>query len=271
MLKQLIVALPFLALAATAFAEETTHGPMEDAALYPLENTKWVNGPPSLPKGAQIAVLEGDPNKEGPFVFRVKVPDGYRIPPHTHPKMERVTVISGTFNIGMGETFDADAARPMPTGSYGYWPPGMKHFVWVKGETIVQFHGEGPWKIVYVNPADDPRRVAAHTPVEFTDDTLDVVKRNIESGTAVLVDVRSKEEWNAGHLENAVLLPVTSLQKHSLNPEEVARLLPEKKVIYTFCVVGMRAKAAAKVLSQLGYEVRSLKPGYDELRRAGIR
>src|SRR5262245_7449553 len=72
---------------------------------------KWQAGPPSLPKGAQIAVLEGDPGKEGPFVFRVKVPDGYRIPPHTHPKTERVTVIAGTFNIGMGETFDEKATQ----------------------------------------------------------------------------------------------------------------------------------------------------------------
>ena len=117
----------------------------------------WKDGPPSLPKGAQIAVLEGDPSKEGPFVFRVKVPDGYRIPPHTHPKMERVTVIQGTFNIGMGEKFDDKAAKAMPTGTYGYWESGMKHFVFVKGETVVQFHGMGPWKIEYVNPSDDPR------------------------------------------------------------------------------------------------------------------
>ena len=70
--------------------------------LFPADKTIRKDGPPSLPKGAQIAVLEGDPGKEGPFVFRVKVPDGYRIPPHTHPKTERITVISGTFNIGMG-------------------------------------------------------------------------------------------------------------------------------------------------------------------------
>ncbi len=126
-------------------------------AIHTPDKLKWQDGPPSLPKGAQIAVLEGDPGKEGPFVFRVKAPDGYRIPPHTHPKMERVTVIAGTFHIGMGERFDAHAAKPMPAGTYGYWEPGMKHFVWVKGETIVQFHGMGPWSIQYVNPADDPR------------------------------------------------------------------------------------------------------------------
>src|SRR5687767_8325159 len=109
------------------------------------DNLKWQDGPPSLPKGAKIAVLEGDPGKEGPFVFRVKVPDGYRIPPHTHPKMERVTVISGTFNIGMGEKFDQRAVKAMPAGAYGFWAAGMKHFVWTKGETVIQFHGMGPW------------------------------------------------------------------------------------------------------------------------------
>ncbi|MDX1924876.1 MAG: cupin domain-containing protein [Pirellulaceae bacterium] len=125
--------------------------------LFPIDATEWKEGPPSLPPGVKIAVLEGDPSKEGPFVFRVKAPDGYRIPPHTHPKTERITVISGTFNIGMGEKFDAAATKPMPTGTYGYWETGMKHFVWIKGETVVQFHGMGPWKIEYVNPADDPR------------------------------------------------------------------------------------------------------------------
>jgi len=126
-------------------------------SLHPPAELKWQDGPPSLPKGAKIAVLEGDPSKEGPFVFRVKVPDGYRIPPHTHPKTERVTVISGTFQIGMGEKFDEKALRPMSAGTYGSWEAGMKHFVAIKGETIVQFHGLGPWSIQYVNPADDPR------------------------------------------------------------------------------------------------------------------
>ena len=66
-------------------------------------------------------------------------------------------MISGTFNIGMGEKFDASLTKPMPVGTYGYWETGMKHFVWIKGETVVQFHGMGPWKIEYVDPNDDPR------------------------------------------------------------------------------------------------------------------
>jgi quercetin dioxygenase-like cupin family protein len=126
-------------------------------SLYQPVRVTSKDGPPSLPPGAKSAFLEDDPTKPGPFVFRVEVPDGYRIPPHTHPKPERVTVISGTFHLGMDDTFDASKAQALPVGTYGTWPPGMKHFVWVKDETVDQFHGDGPWTINYVNPADDPR------------------------------------------------------------------------------------------------------------------
>lgn len=131
---------------------------MDGASLFFPTETKWQKGPPSLPDGALIAVLEGDPSKEGPFVFRLKLPDGYRVPPHTHPKMERITVLSGTFHIGMGEKFDIHATRAMIAGTYGYWPAGMKHFVWAEGETVLQFHGTGPWSINYLQPSDDPRQ-----------------------------------------------------------------------------------------------------------------
>ena len=127
------------------------------SSLHPPDEIRWKDGPPSLPPGAKMAVLEGDPAKEGPFVFRVKVPDGYRVPPHTHPKTERITVLSGTFYVGMGGKVDEGAYTAMPAGTYGHWPAGMKHFVKAKGETVLQFHGTGPWSIRYVNPADDPR------------------------------------------------------------------------------------------------------------------
>ena len=124
----------------------------------------WKPGPASLPAGAQMAVLEGDPTKEGPFVFRVKVPDGFLIKPHTHPRAERVTVIQGTFHIAMHDTVE-ESQQPgnyetMPAGSYGYWPARMPHVAWVTGETIAQFHGYGPWVIEYLNPQDDPRNQA---------------------------------------------------------------------------------------------------------------
>jgi quercetin dioxygenase-like cupin family protein len=130
----------------------------EKPSISRPEELQWRDGPASLPPGARMAVLEGDPAKEGPFTMRLKAPDGYRIPPHTHPKTERLTVISGTFLLGMGERFDPDGLAAMPAGSYGFWPAGMAHYVQVRGETVVQLHGNGPWQIVYVNPADDPRR-----------------------------------------------------------------------------------------------------------------
>lgn len=127
-------------------------------AIHTPDQIKWQDGPPSLPPGAKFALLEGDPAKEGFFTMRIRMPDGYKIPPHTHPKVEHVTVISGTFNFGMGAKFDQSATKAMPAGTFGYWPAGMKHFVWAKGETVVQVHGIGPWKIEYLNPADDPRK-----------------------------------------------------------------------------------------------------------------
>ncbi len=88
--------------------------------------------------------------------MRLFLPDGFKIAPHWHPKVERITVIAGTFNLEMGESTSAQT-RPMPAGTYGYWPAGMRHFATVSGDTILQLHGVGPWTITYLNPADDPR------------------------------------------------------------------------------------------------------------------
>jgi quercetin dioxygenase-like cupin family protein len=118
---------------------------------------KWVDAPPVLPPGAKVALLQGDPAKPGPFVMRVRLPDGYRVPPHTHPKRESVTVLSGTLYVGMGDTFDPKKGREMPAGAYGSWPEGMSHYVWAKGETVIQVNASGPWALNYVNPKDDPR------------------------------------------------------------------------------------------------------------------
>jgi quercetin dioxygenase-like cupin family protein len=135
-------------------AEETQSG---DMRLYPPTSVEWRTGPAALPLGAKMAVLEGDPTKEGPFVVRFQFPSGYHIPPHTHPKTERVTVISGILYLATGEALDRTSAKKLPAGSFGYWPAGMKHTAWSEGETVIQLHGMGPWQINYVNPADDPR------------------------------------------------------------------------------------------------------------------
>ncbi|HZO83670.1 MAG TPA: cupin domain-containing protein [Verrucomicrobiae bacterium] len=152
-MKSLVIALFTLALVTVATAQ-----PAAGEVVCTPDQIKWQDGPPSLPRGAQFALLEGDPAKEGPFTMRLRLPDGYKIPPHTHPKVEHVTVISGMFNFGMGSKFDQSATQPMPAGTFAYWPAGMKHFVWARGETIVQLHGIGPWSIEYLNPSDDPRK-----------------------------------------------------------------------------------------------------------------
>lgn len=94
-------------------------------------------------------------------MFRAKLPDGYSVPPHWHPMDENVTVISGVFMLGFGERLDKTATRPLPAGSYAMLPRNVPHYNVMKGETILQFHGIGPYDIQYVNPADDPSRKSA--------------------------------------------------------------------------------------------------------------
>jgi quercetin dioxygenase-like cupin family protein len=129
----------------------------DDHVLIPDGEFGYSAGPPSLPDGAEFAVLYGTPSEEGLFVMRLKLPDGYLIPPHTHPRPEVVTVISGTFEIGMGENPDRDAAQALPAGSFFAFPPGMTHYAYADGETVVQLNSTGPWEIEYVDTGDDPR------------------------------------------------------------------------------------------------------------------
>jgi len=159
-----LIAILTIVLGITSIAQPTGnagHGDAGSMTIYPAAEVKWVDGPPSLPKGARFAVLEGNPAKEGLFTMRLWLPDGFTIRPHFHSQVEHVTVVSGSFNIGMGEKFDKAATREMPAGTFGFWPAGMKHFAWAKGETVLQLHGTGPWTITYVNPDDDPRKAAA--------------------------------------------------------------------------------------------------------------
>jgi quercetin dioxygenase-like cupin family protein len=122
------------------------------------QEIKWGPAPPSIPPGAQAAVLYGDPGKEGLFTLRLKLPKDYAIPPHTHPKPEIVTVISGTFRLGMGEKADKSKGQALPAGSFLALPPGMAHFAFADEDTVIQLNSTGPWGLTYVNPADDPRK-----------------------------------------------------------------------------------------------------------------
>jgi quercetin dioxygenase-like cupin family protein len=130
---------------------------MDDKMLGP-QDIKWTKAPPSVPPGAEASVLYGDPGKDGLFVLRFKLPKGYAIPPHTHPKPEIVTVISGTFTLGMGNVADKGNAKPLPAGSFFAFEPGMAHYAFTDEETVVQINSSGPWGINYVNPKDDPRQ-----------------------------------------------------------------------------------------------------------------
>ncbi|MCI0637738.1 MAG: cupin domain-containing protein [Gemmataceae bacterium] len=122
------------------------------------DNIKWGPAPPGLPAGAKVAVLTGDPGKSEPYVLRVLLPEGYKVSPHWHPSDENVTVLKGTLMVGKGETFSAEKSMAVPAGGFARMPKQMRHFAWTKAETIIQVHGVGPFDIVYVNAADDPRK-----------------------------------------------------------------------------------------------------------------
>ena len=122
------------------------------------QEVKWGPAPAVLPAGAQAAVLFGDPSKEGLFVLRLKLPKGYRVAPHWHSVPEIVTVLAGTFRLGMGETADPSKAQPLPAGSFIALPPGHVHHVFIDEDTVIQISTNGPWDLNYVNPKDDPRQ-----------------------------------------------------------------------------------------------------------------
>jgi hypothetical protein len=133
-------------------------GALADDMKMPMngKDIKWGPAPRFFPKGAEFAVLSGDPSKDGLYVVRLKMPAGYKIPAHNHPTTENVTVVSGNFHIGMGDHLDEKKGVELTSGGYGEAPAKMNHYAWVTSPTIVQVHGQGPFSITYVNPADDP-------------------------------------------------------------------------------------------------------------------
>jgi quercetin dioxygenase-like cupin family protein len=151
-----------LALAQSSKTKMADHSQMkghDSHIIMSASEVKWMPSPPSLPPGAQLAVIEGDPTKAGgTFTIRLKAPDGYKVPPHWHPVAENVTVLEGTFVVGMGDKFDESAGKELEAGSFASMPKGVRHFAWTKGETTIQVHGVGPFELIYVNPADDPRK-----------------------------------------------------------------------------------------------------------------
>jgi hypothetical protein len=151
-----MVGLVFLACqSSTIAAQVTSH---ERHAFTP-DTIPWGPAPPFLAPGAQFAVLEGNPAaSSGDYTVRLKMPDGYRISPHWHPLRENVTVISGTFKLGMGDTFDKNKMKAFTAGSFAFLDPEMHHYAMACGEVVVQVHGMSPLQFNYVNPEDDPSR-----------------------------------------------------------------------------------------------------------------
>lgn len=129
------------------------------SVMYTADTIQWTDGPASLPKGAKMAVIKGDPSQQGLFTMRLKLPANYKIQPHFHAADEHVTVISGKMRIGMGDTFNESQGKAMLVGSFMAMPAQTRHFAWAEEETVIQVHGMGPWGITYLKEADDPRHV----------------------------------------------------------------------------------------------------------------
>ena len=132
---------------------------MSHSIIVP-DAVKWGPAPPFMPPGVQIAVMLGDPAKKGIFIIRGKMPDGYTIPPHWHNTRENVTVLSGTFNVGMGDKLDKSVGQALTPGGFFSAPPRMSHFAWATGETVVEVTGMGPLDFKYVDSKDDPSKTA---------------------------------------------------------------------------------------------------------------
>ncbi len=159
-----LVALGVLA-AAQASAHDEGEAPGASSRPHVVLGPKelhWTDAPPALPKGAKLAVIQGDPSASGEIVtVRLKMPRGYQIPPHFHPTDEAVTVISGSFSMGMGDKLNRSAAKVLGPGGWGFMPRGEHHYAIANAETVVQVHLIGPFGITYVNPEDDPQTRAS--------------------------------------------------------------------------------------------------------------
>jgi hypothetical protein len=154
-MKTLSTTIMFALLASTpTFAADVAKTKAEATSINAAE-IKWGPAPPDLPKGAELAVLHGDPSKKGPFTLRLKAPAGFKIPPHWHSNDEYLTILTGTLILHMGDTMDAPATN-LAVGGFHFLPGKMHHAAEAKGETIVQLEGMGPFDIHYLNPADNP-------------------------------------------------------------------------------------------------------------------
>ncbi|WP_416672688.1 cupin domain-containing protein [Egbenema bharatensis] len=129
----------------------------EQRLLYFPETVEWQAAPPSLEPGAEVALLEGSPSELGVFTMRIRMPDDFYISPHWHPGVERVTAISGLFQLGTGDELNRATTETLEPGSYVSMPPEFRHYAIAEGDTVIQLTSVGPWEVNYINPDDDPR------------------------------------------------------------------------------------------------------------------
>lgn len=146
-----LMALALLSVSASASFADDMKMPMN------AKDIKWGPAPAALPKGAEATIMSGDPSKDGPYVLRLKMPAGYKIPAHNHPTTEYLTVLSGNFHLGMGDKLDQTKGMELTGGGYGEAPAKMNHYAWASSPTVVQVYGQGPFAITYVSAADDPK------------------------------------------------------------------------------------------------------------------
>lgn len=122
-----------------------------DVKFVAHTNLSWTDfAPPGFAPGIKLAVINGDPSKPGEYTLRLMFPAGYRFPVHFHPGAENLTVVSGTFQLGMGDTADASAIKDYTTGDFIYVPPRHAHFGGspATGASVVQLNGNGPFQVI---------------------------------------------------------------------------------------------------------------------------
>lgn len=146
----------FIAIAAVAVLPHLAHAQVPSAAAV-----KFGPGPDFLPKAVEFALIQGDPSKPGVYTIRLRFPTNFRFPAHWHPTDEHVTVLQGTFLVGMGDSIDVAKALTLTAGGFITAPANGHHYAMTRGVTVVQVSGEGPFAITYVKDSDDPRHAHA--------------------------------------------------------------------------------------------------------------
>jgi hypothetical protein len=144
-----LIAVALGILASTAIADE---------GFVNTKDIKWGPAPAAIPKGAQVAVLQGNPFQSGPFVMRLKVPAGYKIPPHWHSQDESLTVISGSLYFGKGDKAETSNAPTITAGAFHYLTGKDHHYLVAKTPSVIQINGNGPFDVTYINAEEDPTK-----------------------------------------------------------------------------------------------------------------